>query len=204
MWKAANSEALNLLDCIFRCALSFWETDTRRVWWTLWDFALIHVAGLPLQAGERRSLGWSPACSLPGWFCHRLRLLVQLLEQDTTGEVSWSDRQRLGIYVRNVIQERMGVSVPAQSPAHQLHGLAHGKPGSDESRCVWTQPRERPSQLQSWLPCEQDAFIPALVRVPTWILTERMRWGNTRASLRPLRDVSSSFLLLILTYRLLK
>ncbi|XP_045862679.1 dermatan-sulfate epimerase isoform X2 [Meles meles] len=28
----------------------------------------------------------------------------------------------------------MGISVPAQSSAHQLHGLAHGKPGPDESR----------------------------------------------------------------------
>lgn len=100
--------------------------------------ALICMVHFLLQAGEGCSLGWSPTRSLPGWFCHCLWLLVQLPKQDATGEVSWSDCQCVRVYVWNIIQERMGISVPAQSPAHQLSGLAHGKPSSDESRWVWT------------------------------------------------------------------
>lgn len=137
MWKEVNSVSLKPLGLslhLYPVVLK--NRHLGRVLKAVSPGALIYVFHFSLQVGERCSLGWSPTCSLPGWFCHCLWLLVQLPEQDTTGEVSWSDCQCLRIYVWNFIQERMGISIPAQSSAHQLHGFAHRKPSSDESRCV--------------------------------------------------------------------
>lgn len=92
---------------------------------------------LLLQVGERRTLGWSPTCALPGRFRHCVWLLIQLPEQDAAGDVPGSDCQCLGLYVWNFLQERMGLPVLAQPPTHQLHGLTHWKSCSDEPRCVY-------------------------------------------------------------------
>lgn len=104
-------------------------------WWKWWGPHWVED-GFSLQVSKRCSLGWSPTRPLPGRFCHCVWLLIQLPEQDTAGDVSGSDCQRFGLYVWNFVQERMGVPVPPQPSAHQLHGLTHREPRSDEPRWV--------------------------------------------------------------------
>lgn len=91
-----------------------------------------------LQAGQGRSLGRGSTGPLVGRLCHRLRLHVRVLEQGPAGAFPPGDRQRLAPDVREVLRPRLGVSVPAQPPAHQLRGPADWQSGLHDTRLVVT------------------------------------------------------------------
>lgn len=102
-----------------------WE-DSTHVCYMLWCS----------QVGQRCSLGWSSVGSLVGWICHRLRLHARVLEQGSAGAFPPGDRQCFAPNVWEVLRQRLGISVPAQSPAHQLRGPAHWQSGLHDTRLV--------------------------------------------------------------------
>lgn len=152
--------SFNLLDCTFTCPLLFWEVDTWKECDETSEPCSTHLHGLFSFIGWWKMLPWdevplahSPWLVLPlpmtscttTWARHNRRSFLK-----------WLPMPR-GICMETSYRERMGISIPAQSSTHQLHGLAHRKPGSDESRCV--QPRNALSWASVQLPHCRQTFL---------------------------------------------